>query len=293
MAGIVSKTHDFEDIVFRRDDNSFTNVWENLQSSFTDVRENPGQLSSHAVLIFKQKETVAGGRLIRIRCTLSLKKSTKLFARSRSFSCDGNFLSALTFFQWIRTAHVGCWHFHQLYGHKTASWNRVYVYQHVRAHCSTYISRWIGSLSLSHLRSSFFLLVFSSLMWSEYQGAAILIVTIRDLAGAYLSSSDRESVSTDTSVKLWLISVEFMISWKKRSLSSERSFQYVIVLLSKLVTSYPSWSLSGLKVMHWVSDPWTQILGVLNRFNYFAVTCFKPGINMMVKEHVFCLLCIW
>ena len=76
MAGIGSKTHDFEDIVFRRDDNSITDVGENSQSSCTDVRENPGQVS-------KQEETVADGSLIRIRCTLSLKKSTKLFARSR------------------------------------------------------------------------------------------------------------------------------------------------------------------------------------------------------------------
>ena len=61
MAEIGSKTHDFEDIVFRGDDNSFTDVGENSQSSFTDVRENPGQLSPHAVLIFKHEETVGGG----------------------------------------------------------------------------------------------------------------------------------------------------------------------------------------------------------------------------------------
>ena len=90
MTGIGSKTHDFEDVVFRRDDNSFTDVGEKLQSSCTEVRENPGQ-------VFKHEETVANGSFIRIRCTLSMKKSTKLFARSRSFRCDGNFLSALRF----------------------------------------------------------------------------------------------------------------------------------------------------------------------------------------------------
>ena len=52
MARIGSKTHDFEDIVFRRDDNSFTDVGENSQSSCTDVRQNPGQ-------VFKPDETVA------------------------------------------------------------------------------------------------------------------------------------------------------------------------------------------------------------------------------------------
>ena len=59
------------------------------------------------------------------------------------------------------------------------------------------------------------------------------------------------------------------------------------------VASYPSWSLSGLEVLFWVTDPWTQILEVLSRFNCFAVLCFEPSINMMVKEHAFCLLCIW
>ena len=78
MAEIGSKTHDFEDIVFRRDENSLTDVGENSQSSCTDVRKNPGQ-------VFKHEETVADGSLIRIHCTCSLKKSTKLFARSRSF----------------------------------------------------------------------------------------------------------------------------------------------------------------------------------------------------------------
>lgn len=97
MARIVSKTHDFEDIVFRRDDNSFTDDGENSQSSFTDVGENPGEVLLHGALIFKHEETVGGGRLIRIRCTLSLKKSTKLFARSRPFPCDGNFLPAFRF----------------------------------------------------------------------------------------------------------------------------------------------------------------------------------------------------
>ena len=90
MAGIGSKRHDFEDVFFRRDDNAFTDVGENSQSSITDVRENPGQ-------VFKLEETVADGSLIRIRCTLSLKKSRKLLARSRSFRCDGNFLSAFRF----------------------------------------------------------------------------------------------------------------------------------------------------------------------------------------------------
>ena len=51
MTGIGSKTHDFEDIVFRRDDNSFTDVGEKPQSSCTEVRENPGQ-------VFKHEETV-------------------------------------------------------------------------------------------------------------------------------------------------------------------------------------------------------------------------------------------
>ena len=90
MTGISSETHDFEDIVFRRDDKSFTDVGEKPQSSSTEVRENPR-------LVFKHEETVANGSLIRIRCTWSMKKSTKLFARSRSFRCDGNFLSALRF----------------------------------------------------------------------------------------------------------------------------------------------------------------------------------------------------
>ena len=90
MTGIGSKTHDFEDIVFRRDDKSFTDVGEKPQSSSTEVKENPGQ-------VFKHEETVANGSFIRIRCTLSMKKSTKLFARSRSFRCDGNFQSALRF----------------------------------------------------------------------------------------------------------------------------------------------------------------------------------------------------
>ena len=96
MAGIGSKTHDVEDSFQKRRRLIY---WcrGNSQSSFTDVRENPGQLSLHAVLIFKHEETVAGGRLIRIRCTLSLKNSTKLFVRSRSFSCDDNFLSAFRF----------------------------------------------------------------------------------------------------------------------------------------------------------------------------------------------------
>ena len=62
---------------------------------------------------------------------------------------------------------------------------------------------------------------------------------------------------------------------------------------SHCVTSYPSWSLSDLEVMLWVTDPLTQILEVLNRFNYFVVSCFESRINMMVREHVFCLLCIW
>ena len=111
-------------------DNSFTDVGENSQSSFTDVRENPEQLSLHAVLIFKHEETVTGGRLVRIRCTLSLKKSHSFLQGHDHFhvtviSCQ---LSGLTCFQWIRTAHVGCWHFHQLHWHKTASWNRVLVY---------------------------------------------------------------------------------------------------------------------------------------------------------------------
>ena len=52
MTGIGSKTHDFEDIVFRRDDKSFTDVGEKPQSSSTEVKENPGQ-------VFKHEETVA------------------------------------------------------------------------------------------------------------------------------------------------------------------------------------------------------------------------------------------
>ena len=51
MAGIGSKTHDFDDIVFRRDDNSFSDVGENSQSSCTGVRENPGQVLLHDALI--------------------------------------------------------------------------------------------------------------------------------------------------------------------------------------------------------------------------------------------------
>ena len=59
--------------VFRRDDNSFTDVEENSQSSFTDAREKPRQLSLQAMFIFKHEEAFAGRRLVRIRCTLSLK----------------------------------------------------------------------------------------------------------------------------------------------------------------------------------------------------------------------------